>query len=210
MPADLNELSRALASMKRSFIEDPDASIRSQVFIHILHSYCVYEMRRAGFPEENIKEEQTIFGSHKTKDVDVAYIDPINGPLVIIGLRSQMSSVGNNVLTYYEEIIGDCISLHDRYPMAVIGYIYMLPRRSIKLGKEKDVDLERYETLYKLITNRGDWRNPKDKYEHFAFLKVDFHSNPPQLLDTLPEIQITDFFDKLKATYNERNYFAQI
>lgn len=210
MPANFSLLTRTLITMKQSFLDDPDAAVRSQIFIHMLHTYCVEEMRSVGFKAEHILEEATIFGSHKTKDVDVAYIDPVNGPLVIIGLRSQMSSVGNNVLTYYEEIIGDCISIHDRFPMAVFGYIYMLPRRSIKIGKEKNVDLDRYEMMYRLITNRGDWRNPKDKFEHFAFLKVDFETPQPTLLETDPILRIDTFFDKLLDTYNERNYFNRL
>jgi len=48
-----------------------------------------------------------------------------------------MSSVGKNILTYYEEIIGDCISLHDRFPMAVICYIYLLPTKPTKAVIQK-------------------------------------------------------------------------
>jgi len=92
--------------------------------------------------------------------------------------------------------------------MAVICYIYLLPTKPIKPGKGKEtVDLLRAEKLFKLITDRGDWRNTKDKYEHFAFLKVDFSIDPPHLLDTIPQLTISDFFDKIKETYNERNLF---
>lgn len=119
-----------------------------------------------------------------------------------------MSSIGKNILTYYEEIIGDCISLHDRFPMAVISYIYLLPTRPIKPGKSKEnIDLAKAERLFRLITDRGDWRNTKDKYEHFAFLKVDFTLEPPQIVETVPELAIHNFFDKIKASYDERNPF---
>ena len=56
-------------------------------------------------------KEATIYGSHKPKHVDVSVIDPENGPLVMVGIRSQMSSVAKNALTYYEGIIGECISM---------------------------------------------------------------------------------------------------
>jgi hypothetical protein len=91
--------------------------------------------------------------------------------------------------------------------MAVICYIYLLPTRPIKPGLNEIVDLDRAEKLYSLITDRGDWRNTKDKYEHFAFLKVDFTKDPPELLNTIYQLDIISFFDKIRDTYNERNFF---
>ena len=43
-------------------------------------------------------------------------------PLILIGVRSQMSSVGKNILTYTQDIMGEAVSLQDRFPMAVFGY----------------------------------------------------------------------------------------
>lgn len=211
MPANIQNLILCLGEMKQTYLADPTVAVRGQGFINLLHDYCVEELVNIGVPRERIFKEATVFGSHKPKDVDVAVIDKVNGPFIIVGIRSQMSSVAKNILTYYEEIIGDCISLHDRFPMAVICYIYLLPTKPIKPGKvDETVDLDRAEKLFRLITDRGDWRNTKDKYEHFAFLKVDFKQDPPRLLDTIPQLQITDFFDKIKDTYNERNFFNPI
>jgi len=192
--------------MKAIYLADPLASVCSQAFINVLHDYCISELRGVGITEDvfQIPKEATIYGSHKQKDVDVAVIENINGPQIIIGIRSQMSSVSKNILTYYEEIIGDCISLHDRFPMAVLCYVYLLPKRSIKEGHNELVNLERAERLFGRITGRDDWRAPKDKYEHFAFLKVDFDSDPPEVLPTTLLLSIDDFFDKIVATYNDR------
>jgi hypothetical protein len=192
--------------MKQTYLNDPNASVRSQSFINVLHDLCVSELNTLGIDDTKytILKEATIYGSHKPKDVDVAVIENINGPQIIIGIRSQMSSVSKNLLTYYEEIIGDCISLHDRFPMAVLGYIYVLPQKSIKPGKNENVNLDRAEKLFERITGRSDWREPKDKYEHFAFLKVDFESDPPVLLETSSLLQIDSFFDNILSTYNER------
>lgn len=210
MPANISNLLASLKQMKSVYLNDPTVAVRGQGFINILHDYCIDELINIGVPKEKIFKEATIYGSHKAKDVDVAVIDKLNGPFIIVGIRSQMSSISKNILTYYEEIIGDCISLHDRFPMAVICYVYLLPTRPIKPGLEKEsIDLERAEKLFRLITDRGDWRNTKDKYEHFAFLKVDFTEENPSLLDTLPQLRINDFFDKIKETYNERNLFNQ-
>jgi hypothetical protein len=175
MPVNRQNLIECLQKMKTIYVDAPVASVRSQSFINVLHDWCVLELRNVGIDDGSfsILKEATIFGSHKPKDVDVAVIENINGPQIIIGIRSQMSSVSKNILTYYEEIIGDCISLHDRFPMAVLCYIYLLPKKAIKDGITETVNLDRAERLFERITGRSDWRDPKDKYEHFAFLKVD-------------------------------------
>ena len=118
-----------------------------------------------------------------------------------------MSSVAKNIENYYEGIIGECISLHDRFPMATLGYVYLLPKNPIKPGLSEDVDLDKAESLFLKITNRNDWHGPSDKYEHFAFLKVDFSTDPPNILPTHPDLSIETFFDKLIKTHNDRNIF---
>ena len=206
MPVNRQNLIECFQKMKAVYIDAPVASVRSQSFINVLHDWCVSELRNVGINDNSftILKEATIFGSHKPKDVDVAVIENINGPQIIIGIRSQMSSVSKNILTYYEEIIGDCISLHDRFPMAVLCYIYLLPQKAIKDGVSEAVNLDRAERLFKRITGRNDWREPKDKYEHFAFLKVDFETDPPAIIETSPLLCIDNFFDKIVQTYNDR------
>jgi len=206
MPIENKLLIRCLSEMKSVYLNDPVGSVRSQRFINVLHEYCVEELNKVGIDDNKFKimKEATLYGSHKSKDVDVAVIENINGPQIIIGIRSQMSSIGKNILTYYEEIIGDCISLHDRFPMAVLCYIYLLPKNPLKSGSSETVNLERAEQLFMRITGRDDWRAPKDKYEHFAFLKVDFATDPPSLIETLPLLRIDSFFDKIVNTYNDR------
>ncbi|MCL2046499.1 MAG: hypothetical protein FWG88_08960 [Oscillospiraceae bacterium] len=206
MPIHRQNLIDCLDEMKDIYLAAPNASVRSGAFISVLHEYCISELFNVGITKKHfsIKREAKIYGSHKPKNVDVAVIENINGPQIIIGLRSQMSSVSNNILTYYEEIIGDCISLHDRFPMAVLCYVYLLPKNPIKPGVREKINLERAERLFERITGRTDWRDTKDKYEHFAFLKVDFETKPPSLLETIPLLGIDYFFDKIITTYNNR------
>jgi hypothetical protein len=118
-----------------------------------------------------------------------------------------MSSVGKNIENYYEGIIGECISLHDRFPMATLGYVYLLPKNPIKPGRKEEIDLDRAESLFMKITNRENWHDPNDRYEHFAFIKVNFSTDPPTIIPTCQELSIETFFDKLIATHNDRNLF---
>ena len=238
MPANMKKLVKCLANMKATYLADPVTAVRGQSFIYQLHQFCVEELNNAigkdkiqtialsdmkqptGRPhypsitidpqKYQLMQEVTLFGSHKNKDEDIALTHFANGPQIAIGVRSQMSSVGKNIENYYEGIIGECISLHDRFPMATLGYVYLLPKNPIKPNLVEEIDLDRAEALFQKITNRSDWHSPNDRYEHFAFLKVDFSKNPPTIIPTLPDLSIETFFDKLVATHNERNLFNQL
>lgn len=231
----MNKLQECLASMKSTYLSDPTAAVRGSSFIYQLHKYCVDELYaaldpdkvqkielsdmkkptgRPHYPTVNIEpkkfqlmQEATLFGSHKNKDEDIVLTHFANGPQIAIGVRSQMSSVGKNIENYYEGIIGECISLHDRFPMATLGYVYLLPKNPIKPGLREEIDLNRAENLFRKITNRENWHDPNDRYEHFAFIKVDFATDPPTIIPTCPELSIETFFDKLIATHNDRNLF---
>ncbi len=235
MPANIDNLIECLTNMKDIYLSNPTTSVRNSNFIYHLHQYCVDELYsilgenklqkieladmklpkgKPHYPKIPINpqkfqlmQEATLFGSHKNKDTDIVISQYANGPQITIGIRSQMSSVGKNIETYYEGIIGECISIHDRFPMATVGYVYLLPKSPIKPGLTETIDLERAESLFKKITNRYDWHSPTDKYEHFAFIKVDFDTDPPTIIDTCEELSINTFFDKLIATHNDRNLF---
>lgn len=238
MPADITKLISCLETMKATYLADPTGSVRGSTFIYHLHKYCVEQLYEAIGSEKvqkidladmkqptgkphypttpidpkkyQLMQEVTLFGSHKNKDEDIALTHFANGPQIAIGVRSQMSSVGKNIENYYEGIIGECISLHDRFPMATLGYVYLLPKNPIKPGLVEEIDLERAETLFQKITERNDWHNPNDRYEHFAFLKVDFSTDPPTIIPSSPTLSIESFFDRLIATHNDRNLFNQL
>ncbi len=238
MPADLNKLQNCLIDMKITYLNNPSTSVRGSSFIYHLHQYCIDELycaldtskiqridlhdmkRPTGKPhypmvriepeKYQLMQEVTLFGSHKNKDEDIVLTHYANGPQIAIGVRSQMSSVGKNIENYYEGIIGECISLHDRFPMASLGYVYLLPKNPIKPGLREEIDLDKAERLFQKITNRLSWHDSNDRYEHFAFLKVDFSTDPPSIIPSCQELSIDSFFDKLVATHNDRNLFNPI
>jgi hypothetical protein len=90
MPVNHQNLVECLQNMKAIYVDAPVASVRNQSFINVLHDWCVSELRKVGINDSSfsIQKEATIFGSHKPKDVDVAVIENINGPQIIIGIRS--------------------------------------------------------------------------------------------------------------------------
>lgn len=138
---------------------------------------------------------------------------------MMIGIQSQMSSIGKNVLTYYEEIIGDCISLQDRFPMAVIGYIYLMPLKSIKEGKEKErIDYTRYAKFYDAVTGREGqaYKDIRGVFDQFAYMIVDFAATPPVLHDELlpanlkHDLRVSTFVDRMIETFKSRHVFLDI
>lgn len=216
-----NKLDACLVKMAEDYRKDPVKAVRSQSFITYLHAY-IKESLEENLTEKAIKEgltvklEQTISGSHKNKDVDVSLMHPINGPLIMIGVRSQMSSIGKNVLNYYEGIIGECISLQERYPLSVYGYVYLMPLNPIKDGKEEEsVNHTRYARMYNQITGRDvGYKSVKGVYDHFAFMVVDFTKDPPFLHDSNwgeyveNDLDVKTFIQRIIKTFKKRNFLV--
>ena len=217
------DLSRMLEEMHEIYAQEPDRSVRNQTFIKILHEELSTDLRdrltkSALKRGTKVVKEANIYGSHKPKDVDVSVIDPNNGPLLMIGVRSQMSSVAKNALTYYEGIIGECISLQDRFPMAVIGYVYLMPLRPIKKGKETEsIDHSRYARMYDAIAGRTgqSYKEIRGIFDQFAYMVVDFNVTPPTLCDSLlvnvrNYLSITTFIDRMVQTFKQRHIFLDV
>jgi hypothetical protein len=212
MPYDSTRLTPVLAEMKRVFVDDHNVAVRGQNFIKLLHAYCIEELKSRGLNLKGmeLKGEIKVLTSHKFKDVDVSIVHPTSGPLLIIGVRSQMSSLSKNFLNYYEMEIGDVAAIHERYPLCVVGLLYLHPTTSILPGKEKETfDFARAEKMFSLIAGRERASDSHTHYEEIAYLRVDFAKNPPevdQAFPVSPGIRIDDFFDKLYEKFVDRNF----
>lgn len=214
------DLLESLKAMRKIYEEDPDKAVRGQAFINVLHAYLSDQLKSRISAQGKkrgleVRLERVILGSHKPKKVDIAVIDPDNGPLILIGIRSQMSSIGNNALTYYEGIIGECISLQDRFPMAVHAYLYLMPATSIKPGKEKEkISHQRYARMYAAIQGRAgqDYKLIRGIYDEFAYMVVDFAVDPPAIRDDLfdipgVEMHVNTFVDRIVNRFIQRDVF---
>ena len=217
------DLDRILAQMQAVYTKDPRYAVRSQAFINILHKEISGDLdarlsSAARRRRVAVVKEATIYGSHKPKDVDVSVIDPSNGPLVMIGIRSQMSSVAKNALTYYEGVIGECISIQDRFPMAVTSYLYLMPLQPIKEGrKEETINHYRYARMYDAITGRTGqaYRDIRGIFDEFAYMVVDFNQSPPVLCDDLlagieHDLSVTTLVDRIIRTFKLRHIFLDV
>lgn len=205
-------LNSVLTDMKATFEEDPNKAVRGQNFIKQLHDYCIEELKARGFtgdlePEKEVK----ILTSHKYKDVDVAVIHPTSGPLLAIGVRSQMSSLSKNFINYFEMEVGDVTGIHERYPLCVVGLLYLHPTQPILPGSESQTfNFDRAEKMFNQITERERGGDQYGEYEEVAYIRANFHEDPvsvDQSFPTLDNVRIDEFFDKLHKKFMERNYY---
>jgi hypothetical protein len=212
MPFNSQSLGLVLTQMKAVFRADKVAAIRGQSFIKMLHTYCIEELKARNLEKPGLilSGETKILTSHKFKDMDVALIHPTSGPLLIICIRSQMSSLSKNFLNYYEMEVGDVSAIHERYPLCVVGLLYLHPARSIVEGKGgENFDFSRAEKMFKLISGREKSSDAAGHYEEIAYMKVDFEKDPPVLDRDFPtnqNLRLENFFDKLIEKFDERNF----
>lgn len=225
-----DRLQETLDNMKVNYDADPTKAVRSQSFIKMFHGHIAEDLRAYLTPKARkagikVVEEAKIFGSFKSKDVDVAVIHPINGPLLAVGVRSQMKSVGKNVLTYYQDIVGEAVSLQQRFPMMTTGYAYLHPlwvppsvnSAGQQVGPEEP-NHARHARMYEGIGYRDDrlYKSLVGSYDHFAYSVVDFQKAPVELrddivTDAVPDLDmsIRTFVPRLVETFHVRNLWVE-
>ncbi|WP_168627366.1 hypothetical protein [Cryobacterium sp. BB307] len=227
-------LGQTLETMHELYTKDRVNAVRGQHFIKTLHGYIAEQLRARLHPDAfkdgvRVIEEASILGSHKTKDVDVAVVHPSSGPLLLVGVRSQMSSIGKNVLTYYQDIVGEAVSLQERYPMTIHSYVYLHPysyvevKPATKTLPERNIvvtpDHTRYAKMYRAIAGRDDklYRTVSGIYDQFAYMVVDFDKSPALLRDDIvnaaspdTDLSIETFVDRVIDTYKRRNIWLDL
>jgi hypothetical protein len=202
--------------MKSIYAEGIDAAVRSQRFIKVLHRAIASEIEirlTEVAKKEGVKveAEAKLHGSFKDKDVDISVIHPTNGPLILCGVRSQMSSISKNILTYSQDIMGEAVSLQDRFPMTVFGYCYLLPLKPHDTGH---LDVSRYSKIFGSMSARSEasYKHERGRYDHFAFACVDFETDPPSLREDLVaegnpkvDLALSNLSERLIETFKQRN-----
>ncbi|WP_396632385.1 hypothetical protein [Maribacter sp. R86514] len=154
--------------------------------------------------------------------------------ILSINVRSQLSSIGNNIDTMYERTYAEPLNLHRRLPKMVLGEVYLLSVRELdsrqvalrnvaykphtaSVGRY----IERYIKGFAALNMRNNQRDDDFKYERVALILADFSQTPVKIYKNnaeliadgiLPPGSTADmtnlsydgFVDRLKMVYDKR------
>lgn len=144
---------------------------------------------------------------------------------IVIGVRSQLSSVDKNFDTLMERAFAETMNLRLRHPHLVMGEVYLLAvkdydeqamKRNQIAWKQRFTNIERYISIFNGISHRNDHLDIREsyKYERSALLLVDFSQNPPKVYTTKEELQsdgiVSQSFAGDYCGLSPRNYAADI
>tara|TARA_Y100001970_G_scaffold265670_1_gene353536 strand:- start:988 stop:1848 length:861 start_codon:yes stop_codon:yes gene_type:complete len=157
--------------------------------------------------------ELKIVGRIKPKDQDIVFLnkqkkneiiryEPLVGfedligyqatkTSIILGIRSQMSSVEKNFDTLMERAIAETLNLRLRIKQIIMGEVYMLPlyelddtemkKNKIKF-KKKIINIEKYIRTFNSFTLRSNLNSDQFKYDSSMLILVDFMTTPPKII----------------------------
>ena len=140
--------------------------------------------------------------------------------IISINVRSQLSSLGNNIDTLYERTFAEALNLHIRCPKMCLGEVYMIPVHEYDKHKaqKKQVawhgtmsPIENYIKAFSAINMRTGSTDSHYKYERICLLIVDFKKIVPQIYNTDEELKADGLIPaRSTATIAHLNYSSFI
>lgn len=207
------DLTSTLSLMRELYIANPTHAVRSKSFITLFQDYCAEELRARGVETNGLRittEDKIVVGRGRV-EADIGVFNEANEPVLIVDVRSQMSSIGKNFNNYIRMKAGEVESVHVAYPNCIVGLIYIHPLENLPtvlpvspIGSFNYTNAARQ--LHSLIVNSASTER-LSKYEHVAYCVVDFNNDPPQLSTKFPtedELRFESFFDNLLVSLNKR------
>jgi hypothetical protein len=190
-------LAEELQRRRRQFVVHPPLGVSSP------------ELKVSGFIKGKKQDVVVLF------DGDRAQAERIpNGPLagqmdivgrrqsersIVVGVRSQMSSVSNNFDTLMERAFAETLNLRLRLPGLTMGEAYVLPvveyddepmNNNQIAWKQRPVKVSKFINTFLAITHRAPENVQEDlyKYERSALVLVDFRPVQPRIYLRLEEL----------------------
>jgi hypothetical protein len=192
--------------------------------------------------KEQIKQEKEFQGGLGPKRVDVSFSDDRHGLLLAVTIKtlnfpsfpaikgtkplqfdySKPANFSKNIKNRFGDLTTESITLHLRFPFAVVGCLYVMPERSMtEKGQHMRIStFERAMHLYGTISGRRMYGDPPERFEDVTLLlhrplvdkdKVDdvvvrlYRSGQPQEVMTEQE-----YYEHLRSLYNDRNPHAMV
>jgi hypothetical protein len=135
------------------------------------------------------KADSKILGRFYVKEVDVVVSAWQRGPDVLVSTKTQFSSYLNNKNNRYEEAIGEATNLRDRYPMAAMGYAYIVRTNVFEEGA--------FELLRDLLVRL---RKPDGPFDATMLLVAEWDDETLDFMaaeDPAPKLSVPRFFENL-------------
>ena len=121
--------------------------------------------------------------------------------ILSVNVRSQLSSLSNNIDTMFERTYAEPLNLHRRVPKMVLGEVYLISVRELsssQLALNNVVYkpftnstanyLEKYIKGFAALNMRASQRDDDFKYERVALIIADFSQNPVKVYNTTQEL----------------------
>lgn len=117
--------------------------------------------------------------------------------MLVINVRSQMSSLAKNSDTLFERTFAEALNLHMQYPNMVLGEVYLIPvyeyddeavKRKKVAFRTNQTDVEKYISFFDSINNRRI-DDEAYMYERCTLLVVDFKRDKPKLYRNSAELK---------------------
>lgn len=121
--------------------------------------------------------------------------------ILSINLRTQLSSLGNNIDTMFERTYAEPLNLHRRVPKMVLGEMYLISVKELdsrQIAQNNPVycnftaatarQLERYIKGFAALNMRKGQRDDDFKYERVALIIADFSQNPIKVYNTTQQL----------------------
>ena len=117
---------------------------------------------------------------------------------IVIGVRSQLSSVGKNFDTLMERAFAETLNLRLRFPNLVMGEVYLLPlfeykdeamKRNLVEFNRQPISIGKFIRTFVGISGRSAEASADIyKYERTSLILADFRKNPPELCLTASDL----------------------
>jgi hypothetical protein len=134
--------------------------------------------------------EANVLGRFYKKQVDAVVLsDWLRGPDVLVSGKTQFSSYLNNKNNRYEEAIGEAHNLRDRYPLAAMGFAYLVRSNVFEGGA--------FELLRDLLVRL---RRPDGPFDATVLLVAEWDDDTRRLTwvdDPAPALALPRFFEDL-------------
>ena len=154
------------------------------------------------FPNNKTPRVETIdFNGLYNTGTTERYGELFSEHILAINVRSQLSSLKNNIDTMFERTYAEPLNLHRRVPKMVLGELYLVSARELDSAQVAQHNvvykpftdstakyLERYIKGFSALNMRASQRDDDFKYERVALIIADFSQNPVKVYDTIEEL----------------------